>query len=94
MRPPTVILTSFKSMRQLLIRQACQDLLGQPLGVICFHEKPLPNSILMSCLLPHLLQHLFLRALDEPKPENGDQHVKREHDEGPKGEVDLHMVTI
>ena len=81
-------------MWQLLIRQACQDLLCQSLGVVCLHEKPLPNSILMSCLLLHLFQHLFLRTVDEPKPKNGDQDVKREHGEGPQGEVALYMATI
>jgi hypothetical protein len=72
---------------QCFVCQARENLLGQPLGVVCFSKQVLPDLILMGCLLPHL-------AVDQPKPENSNQDIEGKHDKSPESEICIHGATV
>ena len=78
---------SFLSVRAVPIRQAHQNLLREPFGVVGFGKQFLPDFILMGGLLPHF-------SMDQPKPKDCDKNIERKHDKRPKRKIDFHVATI
>jgi len=79
---------------ELPVRQPGENFLRQPLGVVRFGEKALPDGILMGGLLAHPSCLLMQLSVNRPKPNDGNHDVEGEHHDSPKREIGFHVGTI